>query len=968
MMNMGKSRNWIRDLQRLIHAPQENNQSPKRQLSPAQYSLHEQRSSSLTKQTLVKTALSMGVVVIASTGIGYYQVISRVTAQSLNQLEQYVKLRAERERAVFTLAEDNHVLLKKALLEQFKALGDRDPQAEFDRLFVQYKDGSTRNRPEIFKIDQTPGVFLGKNVKIDAEMRRRIVAFYDTIRAYGPAWRNRFANTYTQIPENGMIMYMHENPWALRAPSRESFRVTDDESFQITRKEYNPQRKTVWTGIYWDQVAGAWMASCVTPLDINGKHVATLGHDILIGELRDRTIKDVLPGTYNMIFRNDGRLVVHPELMEKITQSNGSYSVAQSKDPHLRHIFTQVTREAGNQVIDNPEYNEYLAITRINEPGWYLVTVLPKSLLAKEALATAQLILLLGLAALLIEIAVVFVILRWQISAPLNKLMMATEDIAAGHLDAKVDLNQTNELGHLGQVFNKMSDQLKESFAALARTNEALELRVEDRTAELKQAMEAADAANRAKSEFLANMSHELRTPLNGILGYAQILQRSKNLGEKEQKGMGIINQCALHLLTLINDVLDLSKIEAQKMELHPVEFHFPAFLQGVAEMCRIKAEQKGIDFVYQVEAELPIAVRADEKRLRQVLINLLGNAIKFTDQGKVIFTVKPQQVTESQYENAAAYQIRFQVEDTGTGIASEHINKIFLPFEQVGSVKQQSEGTGLGLAISQKIVKMMGSTLSVQSETGVGSTFWFEVVLPEAKEWIKTSSSNQKGNIIGFAGDKRKVLIVDDRWENRSVIVNLLEPLGFELLEAKHGQDGLFQTIKLKPDLIITDIAMPVLDGYEMIRQLRQSLLFHDLPIIASSASVFDADKRKALEAGAHEFLPKPVQTHQLLCALKDLLQLEWIYEEKPLEQKSSDGSSTGNEATAIVPPSVEDLTLLHELSRKGLVNDLLLELTRIENLDNKFIPFVEQLRSLAKGFKLKQIRAYVEQYLQVH
>ncbi|WP_432811180.1 ATP-binding protein [Pantanalinema sp. GBBB05] len=961
---MSNRRTWIKTLSQPRPGLQVNSVAQPPASAPLSSSLPHRHKGSLTRQTLIKTALSMGVVIIASTGIGYFQVISRVTAQSLNQLEQYVKLRAQRERAVFTLAEDNHVILKRALLEHLKTFGDRDPKAEFDRLFARYADGSTRNRPKVFKIDQTPGVFLGKNVNIDAEMRRRIVAFYQTLSAYGPAWRNRFANTYTQIPENGMIMYMHENPWALRAPSRESFRVTDDESFQITRKEYNPERKTVWTGIYWDQVAAAWMASCVTPLDINGKHVATLGHDILIGELRDRTINDALPGTYNMIFRKDGRLVAHPELMAKITQSNGAYSIAESQDIHLRRIFDRVTQGSGNQVIDHPEYNEYLAVTTINEPGWYLVTVLPKSLLTREALVTAQLILLLGLAALLSEIVVVFVILRRQISAPLNKLVTATEDIAAGNLNTKVDVNQKNELGHLGQVFNNMTEQLKASFATLAQTNEALELRVEERTAELKYAMEAADTANKAKSEFLANMSHELRTPLNGILGYAQILQRSTGMAEKDQKGIGIINQCASHLLTLINDILDLSKIEAQKMELHSVEFHFLAFLQGVAEICRIKAEQKGINFIYQADAELPIAIQADEKRLRQVLINLLGNAIKFTDQGTVTFIVKSHKLDHPTSEGESAYQVRFQVEDTGVGIASKSIAKIFLPFEQVGSVKKQSEGTGLGLAISQKIVQMMNSTLEVQSKLGTGSTFWFDVVLLEAKEWTETSQSSYRGRIIGFSGQKRKVLIVDDHWENRSVIVNLLEPIGFELLEAEQGQEGLDKAIKFKPDLIITDIAMPVMDGYAMMQHLQQSPLLQDIAIIASSASVFESDQRKAQAAGANAFIAKPVQTNHLLDVLKTLLQLEWIYEEKPWQETNNNGQIE-NSTEPIVPPPSEDLLLLYELSRKGLVNDLLLELSRIEELNSKFLPFIQQLRNLAKGFKLKEIRAYLEQYL---
>jgi signal transduction histidine kinase/DNA-binding NarL/FixJ family response regulator len=497
--------------------------------------------------------------------------------------------------------------------------------------------------------------------------------------------------------------------------------------------------------------------------------------------------------------------------------------------------------------------------------------------------------------------------------------------------------------------------------------NQDLEVRVEERTSQLKQAMESADAANRAKSEFLANMSHELRTPLNGILGYAQILQRSKNIEEKEQKGVNIISQCASHLLTLINDILDLSKIEARKMELHSAEFHFSSFLQNVVEICRIKAEQKGIDFIYQSDSELPIALSGDEKRLRQVLINLLGNAIKFTDKGAVTFTVSSYKVDEVQIGHAL-YQIRFQIEDTGIGIANEDIDKIFLPFEQVGTIHKQSEGTGLGLTITQKILQTMGSTLHVQSEQKKGSLFWFDVSLQEAQDWIRACESTQNGTIIGFLGKRCSVLVVDDHWENRSVIVNLLEPIGFEVLEAEHGQEGFDQALKFEPSLIITDIAMPYMNGYEMMKHVRQSSLLCDTPIIASSASVFDSDKHKALDAGADEFIPKPVQANNLLDALEKLLKLEWTYEEKLQERKNGSNFEGKSNTPQIVPPSLEDLTLLHELSRKGLVNNLLLELDRIENLNSDFVPFIQQLRSLAKSFKLKQVRVYVEQYLQIH
>ncbi|MGB7413651.1 MAG: response regulator, partial [Thermosynechococcaceae cyanobacterium] len=250
-------------------------------------------------------------------------------------------------------------------------------------------------------------------------------------------------------------------------------------------------------------------------------------------------------------------------------------------------------------------------------------------------------------------------------------------------------------------------EKLNQAKALLTQQKEALEVRVEERTTELQDAKLIAENANRAKSEFLANMSHEVRTPLNGILGYAQILQRSRTLTEQERKGISIIHQCGTHLLTLINDVLDLSKIEARKMELYPTSSQFPAILQGVSEMFSIRADQKKISFINKLDADLPQAIHIDEKRLRQVLINLLGNAIKFTERGAVTLSVKvldnPNREINTDILDTAQTteltRVRFQVEDTGMGLEPDQLEKIFLPFEQVGNAKSQSQGTGLGLA-----------------------------------------------------------------------------------------------------------------------------------------------------------------------------------------------------------------------------------------------------------------------------
>ncbi len=521
-------------------------------------------------------------------------------------------------------------------------------------------------------------------------------------------------------------------------------------------------------------------------------------------------------------------------------------------------------------------------------------------------------------------------------------------------------------IGRVERDLAERTEKLAEAKSALERSNEILEQRVAERTTELSEAKLVADKANQAKSDFLANMSHELRTPLNGILGYAQILGRSKALPDKERHGVNIIHQCGSHLLTLINDVLDISKIEARKLELAPQAIHLPSFLQSVVEICRIRAEQKGLEFTYAPGNNLPQAVYADEKRLRQVLINLLGNATKFTDTGSVTFKVEVLETTlRTDTADVSEVNLHFAVTDTGMGIAPDQVNQIFKPFEQVGDRNRHAEGTGLGLAISTQIVQLMGSQIQVKSQLNVGSDFFFEVRLPLAGDWAKEQRQNSGRTIIGYEGDRRSVLIIDDRWENRSVVVSLLEPLGFDMIEAQDGQEGLIKAAAHQPDLIITDLAMPGLNGFEMLLKLRSDDNLKHLKVIVSSASVSDIDRQHSVEAGGDDFLAKPVQADELFKLLQTYLNLTWINEADTTSELPSKPPIQPDLKTINLVPERTDLENLLRLAQQGRLKKLI-ETVQQLGVDNSAIhPFVQHVTQLAQTFQTEKLESWLEELL---
>ena len=724
---------------------------------------------SITGKTLINMSLRVALVVLVSTTVSYFHVIHNLETQTIQQLERYIAERGQRESAIFQLAEDNLTSLRDRFLKEINQPSEQDISSRFDQQFFHWKDGSTRNFTDGQPVSEFDTAwqatsFINKETKLSSSLKQQLLVAQHLITSHGMAWSNRFINTYLNTIKNTTTIYWKDTPLALQANA--DFKPSRDEYFYVADPQHNPNKGPGWTGVYADTVTKVWMVSAVVPLYINERFVGGFGHDISLNNLIEQTINNNLPGAYNIIFDRSGRLMAHPQYIQQIQQAEGQLNINNLNDEHLQKIF-QLSLARSEGVIENNEDKEFLALTEIAGPEWLFVTVYPKALLSESALGTIKFVLIAGLSALLVEVILLFSVLKHQIAHPLSHLTTASQKLANGDFAVNLSIDRQDELGQLAASFTTMAHQLQSAFQDLQQQvteKEQAEAIITEKNQALEQAMNELESAQlqtvqnekmATLGNLVAGIAHEVNNPigfLNGSIknaeNHVQDLFEHLETYQAQQPPNEIVQENAedMEIDFLLEDLPKLlNSMRGATDRIKTISTSLRTFSRADIEhkvgtnlhegldstLLILKYRLKGNENRPAIEviknySDLP-EIECFPGQLNQVFMNILANAVDMFDEMAQQTTFEdlknnPQTIILQTAMSADQKTVKIRIFDNGKGMSETVKSRIF---ENLFTTKAVGKGTGLGMAIAHQIItEKHGGKINVETTLGKGSSF----------------------------------------------------------------------------------------------------------------------------------------------------------------------------------------------------------------------------------------------------
>lgn len=680
--------------------------------------------SSVTIKTLKAVSLRMGVIITLSSCLAYLHLNKKIEEQNLRALGQYIEERGQREQNIFFEAITNHEIFAREFLKRYARFPNSQVDKAFAKIAVPWADHTWRSSKNNFNGQLQSGVFIGNNnSNLSLDLKKRIVISEQLIAEYGPAWRNRFQDTYITFPENAIVLYWPEMPkWAIDVKA--DFDMRKEEYIYAAEISHNPNKKSVFTGLFLDDVGKRWMTSCLTPIyDADDRLLGIISHDVMIEELISRTLEDKLPDTSNFIFRHDGRIIAHPDLMNEIKKSDGSLTVQDTKDKTM----LQVLENANTMAVDTQEKifevgDAYYGIVRIQQTGWFFAVRYPKSIIASVASESAIVIILMGFLSLLLEIGILYWFMLTNITRPLKNFIAAANQIADDNMKIQLDSSRTDELGLLANAFLRMAHNVADRDALLAQHAASLEQKVLERTEELSRQKEKAAQIGKmaALGQMAGGMAHEINSPLATLQLTLETLQKDLQNPRAHsewtntiQKCLGIVGRIARIIQSLKTFSRDGSRDEMQLASIHHI-------IEETHTLCAKKFQSNSV-VLYKDIPDKDLKFNCQPTEICQVILNLINNsydAIENIEQRWIRIEV-------SQKEQDCF----IRVTDSGSGIPDHIADKLFQPFF---TTKGIGKGTGIGLSISFGIIKKHGGEIFLDRSSEFTS---FVIRLPLGQE-----------------------------------------------------------------------------------------------------------------------------------------------------------------------------------------------------------------------------------------